>query len=675
MKKISIKLGNGDLGSGFNSVNIELKQDSITIWEGGTCSLKAAPELKSSLNEWVLLYEAIVRLNTEHKYRSLVFKQQPIIRNVSIQDIRNLHDRLKIELNKWLAESDFHRVEKSLRTKLHADEEITVSIQSSQKSIWQLPWYLWDFFNDYPLAVDIFSTAQNSDISNISIQGNGKVDILALFGIAPELELNRDLEYLESLPDVEVKAFETNLAQDIAKNLQLFSPDILCVSLHGDSVEYENDRDVIIYLDPQTPLEISTLKVEIKKAVERGLQIFIGNFCLGLDVAHQLSDVNIPYLIVMRAEIPNDIAQAFIENLLAAYSSGTDFVRAFQLARYQLSISTDSWLKFANWLPILFHNPLSHPVAWQDLLSTSHAPAAIPPAKPEPNLTQQILATISAPQHRWWTSLGLSLVLTGLGMGLKSLAEPLCAGRCFENGTRIAPIEQLENIIIDRASQLQLPHNSNFILIKYEPTIVFGELRDPSILANTLEKIEQNTKPQAVLTDLKLGKYLPTNKIVGGELSPRENRQWKLNPNVFDGLNSIRIEEIDGLSSKQLKDKFNEKRIIIGSKATLANQLLTADSNDINSDLNLLKICPKSAEFIWIMIWCNISMAAVWQVRSSNTLPNHQKLFVPTTIAIVGAQIIGGGVVLILGNCVPITVTTIAIIAAGTIYNSFPVKN
>ena len=145
MKKISLKLGSGNLGSGYNSVNVELKQDSITIWEGGTCSLKAAPELKSLLDEWILFYEAIVRLNTKDS-RAITLSTEPIVRNVSIKDIRDLHDRLKEELNKWLSKSDFARVEKSLRTKLHANEEITVSIQSSQKEIWQLPWYLWDFF-------------------------------------------------------------------------------------------------------------------------------------------------------------------------------------------------------------------------------------------------------------------------------------------------------------------------------------------------------------------------------------------------------------------------------------------------------------------------------------------------------------------------------------------------
>ena len=334
MKKVIIKLGNGALDSGFSSVNVELKGEERTPWQD-LCSLRAAPDLKSSLNEWELLYREIVRLNRDDLHRGVKFAEQAIT-NVSIQDLRNLHDRLKIELNKWLTESDFHRIEKSLRTKLNASEEITVIIQAAQRSIWQLPWYLWDFFTDYPLAIEVFSKPQNTDVSNLLVQPNAKVDILALFGTDPLLNLDRDFQCLKSLPDVNLKPFETTSAQDIVARLNLNSPDILYISGHGESVEYESDLEGVIYLNPQTPLEISTLKAELKKAVICGLQIAIFNCCSGLGIAHQLSDVNIPYLIVMRAEIPNRIAQYFLENLLFEYSNGVDFVRAFQLAHERI---------------------------------------------------------------------------------------------------------------------------------------------------------------------------------------------------------------------------------------------------------------------------------------------------------------------------------------------------
>jgi hypothetical protein len=632
MKKIIIKLGNGDLGSGFNSVNIELKGDERTLWED-KCSLQAVPELKSSLNEWKLLYSEIVRLNRDELHRGVTFAEQAIT-NVSIQDLRNLHDRLKIELNKWLGESDFSRIERSLRTKLNANEEITIIIQASQQSIWQLPWYLWEFFTDYPLAVEVFSKPQNTDVSNLLIQPNGKVDILALFGTDPLLNLDRDFQCLESLSDVNLQPFETTSAQDIVDRLNLNYPDILYISGHGESIEYESELEGVIYLNPQTSLEISILKTEVKKAVICGLQIAIFNCCSGLGIAHQLSDVNIPYLIVMRAEIPNRIAQDFLENLLSEYSNGANFVRAFQLARDRISISTESWLKFANWLPVLFHNPLSHPVNWQDFIGTINP-------EPTANHFDKVCQTIFARRYRLWTSFGLSLVLAGLSIGLKSI-EPI-------NSLSERLSQRLDNVEIDLLSQFQPSDDPNIILLTI-PLRVLGELNNPQTLIAAIEKIARNAKPQAFITDSSLARYLPT-------ASPE--RQWKLNNRIYSRLNSITIESISGLSPTQIKDIFNGKTIVILERNSLVNKPLIANQIDLNSNLNLLKIQSKPEEFIWIFMWCNLSIFAVWQIGT--------RLFVPTTIAIVGSQIILGGGLMMMGNGVPIIITSIAIISAGII--------
>ncbi len=632
MKKIIIKLGNGDLAAGFSSVNVELKATEQTIWED-KCSLQAAPNLKLSLNQWELLYKEIVRLNRDELHRGVKFADLAIT-NVSIQDLRNLHDRLKIELNKWLGESDFARIERSLRTKLGETEEITVVIQASQRSIWQLPWYLWDFFTDYSLAVEVFSNPENTDISNPLVQPNGKVDILALFGTDPLLNLDRDLQCLQSLPGANLKPFETTSAQDIVDRLNLDAPDILYLSGHGESVEYERELEGVIYLNPQTTIEISTLKPEIKKAVICGLQIAIFNCCSGLGIAHQLRDANITYLIVMRAEIPNRIAQEFLEKLLAEYSSGADFVRAFQLARDRISISTKSWLKFANWLPVLFHNPLSHPVNWQDFIGAK---------KPEPTLNYltNICQILSAPKYRLWTGLGSSLVIAGLSMILKS----------------IEPSRRVENVAIDLLSQSQPSDTENIILLK-PPLRVLGKLNNPQTLTTAIEQIDLNAKPQAFLTDRNLKQYLPQTST---------EQQWRLNERVFDRLKSVTTESLSELAPAQLNELFDRKIIIIGERDTLIDWPLTivnlAFSQDsrpaLHSSLNLIKIPTKSEEFMWIFIWCNFSILAIWQIRT--------RLFIPTIIGIVSSQIILGGVLLTIGNGVPIIITSIAIIGASTI--------
>ena len=134
---------------------------------------------------------------------------------------------------------------------------------------------------------------------------------------------------------------------------------------HGDTIQYRAFQDGVIYLDNDTPLEISRLKIEIQIAVDRGLQIAIFNCCNGLGLAEQLSDLNIPYIIVMREIVPNQCAQNFLRQLLDLYSQGDSFPAAFKQARQSLRLSPGGFAQFADWLPILFHNPLSHHVTWR----------------------------------------------------------------------------------------------------------------------------------------------------------------------------------------------------------------------------------------------------------------------------------------------------------------------
>jgi hypothetical protein len=134
----------------------------------------------------------------------------------------------------------------------------------------------------------------------------------------------------------------------------------------------------------------------------------------------------------------------------------------------------------------------------------------------------------------------------------------------------------------------------------------------------------------------------------------------------LSSIKSITTESVAESSSAHLKDIFNGKIIIIGERNTLINKPLAAvgltslkeNPPTLNLNLNLLKIQSKHEEFIWIFGWCNLAILLVWQIRA--------RLFV-TTIAVVGSQIILGGVLLMMGNGVPIVITSIAIIIAGTI--------
>jgi hypothetical protein len=84
-----------------------------------------------------------------------------------------------------------------------------------------------------------------------------------------------------------------------------------------------------IYLDKKTSIEIDKIKKDLRQAVDRGLQIAIFNCCSGLGLSQELADLNIPYLIVMRSQISDQLAQQFCRDLLLHYSQGYLFTAAF----------------------------------------------------------------------------------------------------------------------------------------------------------------------------------------------------------------------------------------------------------------------------------------------------------------------------------------------------------
>jgi hypothetical protein len=239
-------------------------------------------------------------------------------------------------------------------------------------------------------------------------------------------------------------------------------------------------------------------------------------------------------------------------------------------------------------------------------------------------------------------------------MGLKSLAEPF--------GTKIEPIDslaerlnqQVENIAIDLLSQFRSANDEQIVLLK-PPQRVIGKLNNPQTLTTAIEQIERNAKPQAFLTDSNLKQYLPQTST---------EHQWKLNERIFDRLKSVTIESLAESSPAQLQELFNGKTIVIGERDTLINKPITAVNSSslkdnptaLDSNLYLLRIQSHPEQFIWIFGWCNLSILLAWQMG--------RRSFVPGFIAVVGTQVIVGGVLLMMGNRVPIVMTSIAIISA-----------
>jgi hypothetical protein len=684
LKEIIIRLGTGTIQDGFKNVTVELKYDRITQWEDRS-NLRPNPELQELLHQWQVLYPTAIQTLSHGLNQSPIFDTDTVT-NVSTQDLTTLNYHFKTGINNWLSFGDFARIDRRLRTDLNVLDRILTIVVSEQLQIWQLPWHFWDLFDDYRDAVEVFSKPQVNDVRSVEPQHNGKVNILALSGRDPRLNLNTD--FLKNLPQAYAQPLETNSATEIAEQLNQSdrSWDIFIFNGHGNTTTYNSCLDGVIYLDNQTQIEISRLKIEIKIAVDRGLQIAIFNCCNGLGLAEQLSDLHIPYIIVMREIIPNQCAQDFLKQLLTQYSRGSSFPAAFRQARESLRLSAGGFAQFADWLPILFHNPLSNYVTWRDL-STTVFSSLIP--------SQAIVACryLSQANHRMLTIMGLSLCSSILALHFQS--DPQVNG--------------WENLLVDR---LQSERVAAFALAPSQVTVVnyddaislSGIVADDGEIRKSIELVEAKAQPIAWVIGLSISNntnlfdghifqgcpnkstnILSNNRLRLGRCDRQLMNEvlkkhgfselvlqgFRLNTNVLFGRNHpidrVNLSQIfnQSKSNAELKKLFDRKIIVVGDfeskdlnaaqKAAIAiDQIVRA--KDPHQFLPLLVYRSISEQFLWIFSW-SVLVGSIWSSR-------RWKL---SFVAMIGGQVVIICILLFIGQGLPIVLTSISMISVGSV--------
>jgi hypothetical protein len=629
-----------------------------------------------------VIYPAAIQTLSPGMTQSPVFDTDTIT-NVSSQDLVELNCSFRTTINHWLNFGDFRKIDRRLRTDLNVTDRILVIIVTEQLQIWRLPWHFWDLFDDYHHAVEVFCKPRFTDIGKIKPQPNSKVNILTLSGRDPRLNLNTD--FLKILPRASVQTFETDSALDLAERLNQGSPwDIFIFNGHGNTIDHPSGQDGVIYLDNDHQIEISRLKIEIQTAVGRGLQIAIFNCCNGLGLAEQLSDLHIPYLIVMREIVPNQCAQDFLKQLLTRYSQGNSFPAAFKQAKQSLRLSSGGFAQFADWLPILFHNPLSDRVTWRDL-SVSVLRSLVP---------KQIVAScryLTQQNHR------ISMVL-----GLSSLVSILAIN--FQSDPRLVA---WENAIVDQfqATQFQLlaKSSSPVTIVNYDDAIVLpgSIISHDSKINELIAQVEDKAKPIAWSVSFNIANKATVfnNRIFAGcvdkpisnlarrnvfhinrcdrelissvldkyGLSESVAKDFKLNTNLLGNeqpqIDRVNTSEIAKYSTAQLKKKFDGKIILVGSlnlpeinsltrEAMAIDQIIRA--RDPQQFIPLLIDRSITEQFLWIFLWSILIGLVAWQ-------PKWKLLFLATILS----EIMIAGICLIFGQGLPIMITSIVMISVG----------
>ncbi|MEM6597017.1 MAG: CHASE2 domain-containing protein [Cyanobacteria bacterium P01_C01_bin.69] len=458
-----------------------------------TGQLPAAPELAVSLEQWQQLYYA------NHKNIALRIKllQEGGI-SYSDERFRKLCLTVSKQLNQWLDTPTFREVDRILRRELARSNKAQIILETRDTQLQKLPWHLWTIFAEYPSAALSFSTGNWQAISSQPITLE-QANILVTLGHDHGLDLTADLKALNHLSDeASLTVLKTPRLNQLHEKLwQPQGWDIFFFAGHSKTQEAIG----VIDLNEQESLTIDQLKHTLSKAIEQGLKIAIFNSCDGLGLVQQLSELQIPYIIVMREAVPDEVAHQFVHYLLYAFAAGAPFHLAFREARQRLA-GLDNDIPGASWLPIIWQNPTASAIYWKDLPHAAQAPTVHKEAHKQ--IREQL------PQ---FNNLGKnSLGSNSLG---KSIGKGLVAGAFVFALRALGVLEPIELAAYDRLMRQQPlePIDPRIVTVEIseEVTSAYGYPLPDEVLTTLIDKVNQSA-PLAIGLDIHRASPRPAAK-------------------------------------------------------------------------------------------------------------------------------------------------------------------
>lgn len=364
---VVLSLGQGNLHQGLPAVTAQLGEPDNSYRMKFTASLPAAPEISELYRNWQSLYRAFyqrhnLRLGSEgleENYDDFEI-EEAYVTNVSEVDLTHLCQQFTNSINAWLHSTEFRKIDQQLRTQLKPSEEIRFIIETNDDLLRRIPWHLWNFFEDYPLAEVALSAADYQQQPKLPTTVRiDKVRILAIFGNSKGIDISQDKNCLDNLStQAEVECLVEPKLDQFNDQLWHQGWDILFFAGHSSSQEKG-----CLQLNQTDTITLDQLKYALKQAISRGLKLAIFNSCDGLGLAQQLQDLQIPQVIVMREPVPDGVAQEFLKYFITEFSRGQPLYIAVRFARERLQAREEKF-PCATWLPVICTNPAEPPMIW-----------------------------------------------------------------------------------------------------------------------------------------------------------------------------------------------------------------------------------------------------------------------------------------------------------------------
>lgn len=474
---IILRLGKGSLEEGFVDVEAQLKtpdQQAHPLKVAG--SLPPCPTLRMTYRKWQEIYRELClyrqqTLSLDAATRLELNIDPGTVEAVSVVEFNDVCQQLQDQLNDWLAASSFQRIENKLRTQLSTSGQVQVHIEAAEASLQQLPWHLWQFFEDYPQASLSLSMPEYQPPA-IEPRTRKQVRILAIIGDQRGVDVAGDLQALQQLPGADVTVVKEPSRHEFEDHLWDDEGwDILFYGGHSQT-EQTTGR---LFLNPQESLTLDEFHSALRRAINRGVQLAIFNSCDGLGLAAALAQLQIPAVIVMREPVPNRVAVTFLQQFLAQYGKGRPCFQAVRDAQERLQGLEDQFA-CASWMPVMLQNPSVNVPTWADL---------------------RRIRTDDARQGLFRVGLlgGLGAALTVMGLGALSLLQPLELV-AYDGLLRLRPPEPLdERLLIVKIT----PAERASLVREGQPALNY--LPEP-VLGNLLERLQADLKPRVIGLDI-----------------------------------------------------------------------------------------------------------------------------------------------------------------------------
>lgn len=374
MSRVAIlKIGYGNFQKGFE-VSLEIKQDGGESLSEIAGKLPANKDIEKLYGSWQQSFEelaGIYRNNTGWDIDGTIATNVATSEIITPkQDCQQKVRDLETRMESWLepsADLSWQRIREKLAKELECcASQIRLLIKAKDKILWKLPWHVWDLLSDYP-DVGIGYSSNEFSTSSRQQKTHNQVRILAVFGNSQDIDLEEDKQAINNLTQTKpnflskptATKFIQTLREDRGWNIFFFA---------GHS--HSNNDIGRIYINEEESLTIEQFKNALTEAISNGLKIAIFNSCDGLALAEELSDLNIPVVIIMQEIVPDIVAQSFLKEFLTEYQKQENSLyTAVRRAQARLEAFTD--FPGATLLPLILQNPATIPPRWQDFTQTS----------------------------------------------------------------------------------------------------------------------------------------------------------------------------------------------------------------------------------------------------------------------------------------------------------------